>query len=304
MEDRFERVTNLVTFLLNQKDGATFAQILAEIPGWPESDEARRRAFERDKRVLRDEGIPLTEVKGVYRIDPDEFFLPDLDLTADEQIALRLAVAAVPVGGETAGLALHKLTLGSAGGLDETAPVLGALDEHSLLPQLHAAITTRAAVRFTYDGRDEVREVEPALIFFRDGHWYVTGQDRTRGARRNFRVDRIDGDVDVLEPDSFEPRSYTLDEAQPRQPWLFEVEEEPEYAVVEIDAVLAAKAVADVGGRGEVTQRDDGSVVIRMPVTNRDAFLRTWLVGMLDHAVVVEPPALRAFVVEWLEAMA
>ena len=303
MEDRFERVTNLVTFLLNQKDGATFAQILAEIPGWPPSDEARRRAFERDKRVLRDEGIPLIEDKGRYRIDPDEFFLADLDLTEDERVALRLAVAAVPVGGENADLALHKLTLGAAGGIDEAGPILGALEEHSLLPSLHAAIAARSRIRFTYDRGDEVREVEPALLYFRSGYWYLSAYDLARQARRNFRVDRIDGGIEQLEPGSFEPARYSAEEAQPRQSWLFEIDQGVEDALVEVDATMAAKAVADVGGRGEVEQRPNGSVAIRMPVANREAFLR-WLMKMLDHAVVVEPPALRAYVVEWLEALA
>ena len=32
-------------------------------------------------------------------------------------------------------------------------------------------------------------------IGFERGHWYVAGHDRTRGGGRNFRVDRIEGDV-------------------------------------------------------------------------------------------------------------
>jgi proteasome accessory factor B len=303
MEDRFERLTNLVTFLLDQREGASFARILQEIPGWPESDDARRRAFERDKRVLRDEGIPLVEEKGLYRIPPEQFFLPDLDLTADEQVALRLAVAAVPGSSGPGGSALHKLTLGRMAGLDETVPVVAALDEQPLLPVLHEAVRTRTPIRFRYSGAEEDRELEPALLFFREGNWYVVGHDRARGAKRTFRVDKIDGDVELLEPGSFEPAAVgSAEDAMPRQAWLYGEAAEPEEAVVEVDAVLAAKAIADVGSRGIVERRDDGSVVITMPVTNREAF-RTWVLGMLEHAVVVGSPALRADVVEWLEAL-
>ena len=58
-DDRFERLANLVTYLLDAgergRNGTTFAEIVAAIPGYPEGDDARRRAFERDKKLLRDE---------------------------------------------------------------------------------------------------------------------------------------------------------------------------------------------------------------------------------------------------------
>jgi proteasome accessory factor B len=302
-EERFERVTNLVTFLLDRREGATFAQILEEIPGWPPGDEARRRAFERDKRVLRDEGIPLIEDKGRYRIPPEEFYLPHLELSADEQVALRLAVAAVPGSSESGGFALSKLFLGSVGGADEPVPVVAALDEQPLLPTLHTAIRTRSPIRFAYEGSDDTREVEPALLFFREGNWYVTGHDRARNAQRSFRVTKMIGDVELLEPGGFEAPERPTDAPFPRQSWLLADETEPDVAVVEVDAVLAWKAVADVGERGTVERRDDGSVSIRMPVTNREAF-RTWVLGMLDHAVIAGPDHLRRDVIEWLEALA
>ena len=36
---------------------------------------------------------------------------------------------------------------------------------------------------------------------------------------------------------------------------------------------------------------------------NREAF-RTWVLGLLDHAEVLEPDELRADVISWLEAIA
>lgn len=100
--DRLERLTDLVLVLVNAARPLTLDAIANEVPGYPEDGEARRQAFERDKRLLRDEGIPvLTEpVEGEaqfgYRIDPAHFYLPDLDLEPDEQAALHLAVAGVP----------------------------------------------------------------------------------------------------------------------------------------------------------------------------------------------------------------
>src|SRR5581483_1615750 len=103
--DRLARLTNLVALLLNARRPLTLEEIAAELDPeapYPGADEARRQAFERDKRVLREEGIPVEAVsldgeggRVGYRIRPEEYQLPDLDLTADERIALHLALAAV-----------------------------------------------------------------------------------------------------------------------------------------------------------------------------------------------------------------
>ena len=310
-DDRFERLANLVTFLLDAGErrsggGVTYAEIVESIPGYPEGDDARRRAFERDKKLLRDEDIPLVESDGRYRIPPDEYYLPDLGLTDDEQLALQLAVAAVPVGeGGAEGLA--KLTGAGVGDVAGGLPALADLDEHPLLPTLHAAIRKRSTVTFVRDGSE--RTVEPASLFFRDGHWYLFGFDRLRAADRNFRVDRIGGEVAVGEPDGFAARTAP-DEMMPKQPWLFggdgsaSSEEAVETAVVWVDAVLASKAIADAGASAGVERSEaDGSVTLTMPVRNRSSF-REWVLGMLDHAEVVGPPAVREDVAAWLRAMA
>ena len=310
-DDRFERLANLVTYLLDAgergRTGTTFAEIVEAIPGYPEGDDARRRAFERDKKLLRDEDIPLVEVEGRYWIPPDEYYLPDLALTESEQLALQLAVAAVPVAGDQGGAAVQKLTLGSdvgsalGGGALAGAPLTADLDEHPLLPSLHGAIRRRATVTFTHRGTE--RTVEPSLLFFREGNWYLFGFDRLRSAERNFRVDRIEGDVAVGAAGSFERRRAAT-EAMPREPWLYGgATDEPEVAVVRVDAVLAAKAVADAGASATVARADDGSVTLTMPVKQRAPF-RAWVLGMLDHAEVVGPPALRDDVVAWLRAVA
>lgn len=307
-EDRFERLANLVTFLLDAgergRSGATYADIVATIPGYPEGDETRRRAFERDKKLLRDEDIPLVEDNGRYWIPPSEYYLPDLDLSEDEQLALQLAVAAVPVGGDQGGAALQKLTLGAGleGNLAASTPIAD-VDEHPLLPVLHGAIRRRATVTFTHRGTE--RTVEPALLFFREGNWYLAGYDRLREAERNFRVDRIEGGVDIGPAGSFDRRrGATADEAMPREPWLYgDPADDRDQAVVRVDAVLAAKATAEAGTTATVERHDDGSVTLTMPVRQREPF-RSWVLGMLDHAEVVGPPALRDDLLSWLRRVA
>ena len=312
-EDRFERLANLLTFLLDAGErggrGVTYAEIVESIPGYPEGDDARRRAFERDKKLLRDEDIPLVEADGRYRIPPEDYYLPDLGLTEDEQLALQLAVTAVPVG-EGGSEGLQKLTGAAADAVRAGGPAaLADLDEHPLLPTLHAAIRKRATVTFTRDGSE--RTVEPVSLFFRDGHWYLFGYDRHRGADRNFRVDRIGGDVVVGAGGAFAGREGRgTDEMMPKQPWLFGgdgadegVGDEPEQAVVRVDAVLASRAIARAGATATVERSDDGSVILTMPVRSRSNF-REWVLGMLDHAEVLAPPAMRDDVAAWLRAIA
>lgn len=296
--DRFERVTDLLAFLLTHPTGATYDDIVNQVPGYPAGAEARRRAFERDKKLLRDEGVPLHEDGGRYRVPPEEYELPDLGLTPEEQVALRVALAAVPVGGEWGPSALHKVA--PAAGEPGMAPAVAALGEHPLLPAVHVALRRRCPITFRYGG--DVRTVEPMGLWFRDGWWYLRAWDQLRDGERTFRIDRIEGELHIGEAGSAPARPGPRTEALPRQPWLLPVEE-PAMAEVMVDAVMAAKAIADAGEAAEVDRHDDGSVTLRLPVTHRPAF-RSWLLGFLDHARVVAPPSLRAEIVSWLETVA
>ena len=113
--DRLERVTDLLLVLLDTHRPLSLREIANRVPGYPDSHGARRQAFERDKRLLRDEGVPVLvepidgqEQLG-YRVDPDAYYLPDLGLDAEEQAALDLAVAGVHLGEPTGREALSKL---------------------------------------------------------------------------------------------------------------------------------------------------------------------------------------------------
>jgi predicted DNA-binding transcriptional regulator YafY len=70
--------------------------------------------------------------------------------------------------------------------------------------------------------------------------------------------------------------------------------------------VAAARAgwVTEQLGDDAVEERnDDGSVVVGLDVVNREAF-RNWLLDLLEHAEVLDPPDVRAEVVAWLDALA
>jgi predicted DNA-binding transcriptional regulator YafY len=251
--------------------------------------------FERDKRALRDEGIDV-EVSGEgdeagYRIDPGRYYLPDLGLTDDEVRALNVAMAAVRLNTDAGTGAASKL---GAPLLD--APPLLTLAFQPGVPVLMDASRAAATVRFRYGGVD--REVEPWGVLTRDGYWYVTGLDRTRGERRTFRVDRVEGEVAVGEPGSYTvPDDFDVRTALPDEPWRLGGE-----TVYEVDVVVDAVGAARLGDVEVRERRPDGAAVVRLDVTNLAGF-RSWLFGLLGHARVVSPPEVVDDVTTWLRAM-
>jgi len=301
--DRLERLTDLVLVLLSARRPLTLEEIAAEVPGYPESREARRQAFERDKRLLRDDGIPLaTEpVEGPeqygYRIHPDAFYLPDLQLQPDEQAALHLAVAGVHLGDPSGRDALLKL---GAAGLTEARPLASFVPPPALVA-LFDAVRSRAEVTFTYRG-DE-RRLAPAGLWFRSGRWYLVGWDLRRDAGRTFRVDRLEGQPVLGPPGSAEvPADFDPEAAVPDEPWRVGEGDEEE-VLVRVDAIEAARVAEEVGESAVAEHCPDGSVVLRLGVTSHDA-LRSYVLGLLDHAEVLAPPGVRAATVAWLEELA
>ncbi|MFP5254435.1 MAG: helix-turn-helix transcriptional regulator [Acidimicrobiia bacterium] len=302
---KLERLLNLTALLLDTPRPLTAEQIREQLEVYPEEQASFRRAFERDKAELRAMGIPI-EVSALtdhmpavegYRIPRDEYALRDPGLEADELAALHLAASAVQVEGTSATAGLLKL-----GGLLGAGRDLGVhvapLPSDPNLPRLFAAVASRTPVRFAY--RDEVRTVDPYRLEFQRGRWYLTGFDHARDDERNFRLDRIEGEVSPTDGPRFDPPSTAVP-GQARGAW--ELGAEPAVrARVRIDGPGARWAVQHLGPDAVVEEAPD-SVVAELPVTNRSAF-RSFVLSFLEHAEVLDPPELRAEVVGWLEAQA
>jgi proteasome accessory factor B len=301
---RLERLLNLTAALLTAPRPLTRDDIRERVPGYPDDGEATfRRAFERDKDSLREMGIPLRlaavpgsdpPVEG-YVIRPDEYALRDPGLEPDELAAVHLASAAVELEGLQGTEAMWKL---GGAPTPADAPAVAALPATAALVPLFSAVAERRPVRFGYRG--ERRLVDPWRLTFSRGHWYLAGRDHDREAERRFRLDRMEGAVELGEPGSFE-RPATAGGGPP-MPWELG-EEEPVPALVRIDADQAGWAVDHLGDDAVVEHLPDGSVEVRLPVRNRDAF-RSFVLGFLGHAEVLEPPELREELVGWLRALA
>jgi proteasome accessory factor B len=213
---RTERLLNLVICLLHTRSFLTADRIRDLVPGYDEtpSEEAFKRAFERDKEDLRDLGIPLEtgtnsafDDEPGYRIARRDYALPDVTLEPDEAAAVGLAARmwSSAALGSAATRALRKL---EAAGVE-----LAALPE-GLQPRLEAsgaafpllaeAVHDGRVVTFDYRtgaGIDQSgRTVEPWGVVWWHGRWYLVGHDRDRDGVRVFRISRIAGDPKVIGP--------------------------------------------------------------------------------------------------------
>lgn len=308
MIDRIERLTNLLALLLETTRPLSLVEIAGSLDGqYPDAEVARRGSFERDKAALRSIGVPIeTEIvaggsfagQTTYRIDRRAYELADLDLTPEEMRALQVAVAAVRT--DAGQEAIWKL----GGALDGELPAVSAvIPERPELPAIRAAVAARAPIEFTYRG--EQRTLDPWGLLLRGGFWYVIGHDHRRGEQRTFRVDRFDSaevlagePASFVRPPTFDPR--TAFPADPKQ--IGHRADEGVDALVWIDALRSASVARELGADRVVERSDDGSIMVSVPAGNLAAF-RSWVLGLLDHAIVEGPPEVRQHVIDWLTAV-
>lgn len=308
---QLERVTNLLTLLLTTRQHLSFEDVRHALRGqYPENLAAARAAFERDKAILREEGVPIDQVvlggdrAGAtgYRIIRSEYEVKDFGLDPDEALALRVAVGTIRMGTSWSQEALWKVDLESHLYADSVVGVELPVDER--LPVIHGAIAESRPLKYRYHDKD--RTLHPYGLLARQGWWYVIGHDTGVDQLRTYRVDRIQGGVTSGEPASFErPVGFDVRTAFPADPKLLpdSVDVGSDVAEVRVDPRDIGAVVRDHGEDCIVRTDPDGWVVVGVPCSNVRAFM-IWLFGFLERAEVIGPPELRRMVVDWLSEAA
>ncbi len=205
-----ERQLNLVICLLAARRFLTRESIRASVEGYQGlSDAAFQRMFERDKDDLRDLGIPIeTGSNDVlfddelgYRILPGDFELPPVEFDHEEQVVLGIA-AHVFDGAALAPQATAALGKLRAAGVEPGSSdlVQARLGDDETFGTVWQALIDRRRIRFDYRETGQTRRVEPWGVLARRGVWYVYGQDLGREAPRMFRLSRVVGTVEPLDP--------------------------------------------------------------------------------------------------------
>lgn len=303
-----ERMLNLVALLTESSVPLTLEDISNKMVGqYPDADEARRTSFERDKRSLRALGLPITTQtlsgsdagKTAYSIDRTEYALIDFGLTEEELDALQQAAALVQIGTSWGKQAVQ--WLGGEISSPEISTAVKVDAQSRVLPLLWDAIGSQAVASFAYRSRQRV--VHPYGLLARNGFWYLIGFDSERDMQVTFRVDRIDGDVSVGEPNAFaRPHGFNVLTAFTRDPKEF-ADGPQEVAVVRLDHRVAPAAVRELGDDAIVARRPDGSLDVEVACGNRTAF-KTWLYAMVDRAEVISPENVRQEIIADLQKMA
>ena len=299
---------NLVALLSESTLPLTLEAISNSMRGqYPEKDEARRTAFERDKKSLRKLGIPITTQtlagsdagKTAYSIDRAGYALIDFALTADELSALQQAAALVQIGTTWGKQAVQWL-----GGEIVDTEVAGAVKvdaQSQVLPALWSAVASFTTVKFSYHGRQ--REVHPYGLIARNGFWYLIAFETERAMQVTYRVDRIEGDLTMGDSRSFErPEGFDLATAYKRDPKDF-AGAGSEVAIVRLDHRVAPAVVRELGEDAVVARRTDGSIDVEVASGNRSAF-KSWLFAMVDRAEVISPESVRQEIIADLQRMA
>lgn len=301
-----ERMLNLLALLTHSLRPLTYEEIMNVMSyQYPDGTEARRTAFERDKKVLRELGVPFTTKtlggaeagKTAYAIDKSGYGLVDFGLTTEEIAALQEAAALVQTGTTWGKQAVLWLGGDVIPGDAPTVAHIAATNE--VLPSLWNAIATLSTITFTYHNKK--RTVHPYGLVGRNGFWYLVGFDDVRSTQLVFRVDRIGSDLSTGEPKSFQrPADFDVTAAFARDAKDFATNTET--AIVRIDGGVAPAVLRELGEDAVQVLHEDGSVDVEVPCGNAVAF-RTWLFAMVDRAEVISPPHVREQVVQWLHEM-
>jgi proteasome accessory factor C len=213
-----------------------------------------------------------------------EYFRRPLRLTPAEGLALLAAgraLLAVP-GSDPAGpLATALAKLEDA--LDLPGLVVD-VGEPGQLEAIRDAVAHHRRVEIEYwsAGRDEItsRRIDPEVVFFATGEWYVGAYCHRAHDQRMFRVDRIRS-VEAT-ADTFEPGATEFETGDVYTPRADDTR-------VTLELAPAAAWVAEAYPTEAVTERADGSLEIVLAVSEA-AWLERVLLRLGPDARVVAPP--------------
>ena len=250
-----------------------------------------------------DEMIDVFVDEGIVYVGVPRLFTRPLRLTSPEAFALLASGRAAmelpgadrtgPLGRGLAKLeaALDQVGLDTGRDADAvTAGVVFDLDRPALSNDLAELTAQGAEVTITYysPDRDELTErtIVPRHVFVEAGRWYVLADDARSGARRTFRIDRIEtlaptGNMVPTEEYVTAPSGFFVDADVPR-------------AVLRL--APAAQWIAEEYPVDSVEPLDDpsgervGWVEVRLPVAS-ERWLSRLLIRLGDAAVLMEPAA-------------
>jgi proteasome accessory factor C len=221
--------------------------------------------------------------EGHVTIRLADYFRRALRLTPAEGLALLAAgraLLAVPGSDPSGPLATALTKLEDALELPGLVVHVG---EPTQLEAIRAAVGAHARVEIEYwsAGRDEVtiRRIDPEVVFFATGEWYVGAYCHRARDQRMFRVDRIRSVVGTDE--TFEPGATEFETGDVYTPRSDDTR-------VTLELTPAAAWVAESYPTEAVTERGDGALEIVLAVSEQ-GWLERLLLRLGPDVRVVAP---------------
>ncbi len=211
----------LATVIMAGRNGISKEQLFKVVPAYREDldrgldEDSVSRKFERDKKILNDNGfqfdVRVNEYDvSLYSIPQRDFLWPEGTTLSTQQLQLLQLASKVwseAAVSKDAGAATIRLkALGMAGESEQVFSLQPQIEVHdpAFLP-LSQAIADRNVVRFHYRKPGQsavtVREVQPWAMKNLGGQWMLTSWDTGRESVRNFLLKRIVSKVDVVKRD-------------------------------------------------------------------------------------------------------
>ncbi|MFN8175033.1 MAG: WYL domain-containing protein [Solirubrobacteraceae bacterium] len=314
--EKLIRQLSLISYLMAERRPVTAPEIRRDVEGYSGMNEdAFARRFYADRSELESLGIQLTIERpqdGIveqenYSLAPENFYLPAVEFSDEELAALQTALTLLDgefAYAEPLRLALQQLSWGrprpdQAPGQGSVAlAITASAGGHELslrLAKIETAIFRRKTITFEYYTMERdatgMRKVDPYLLLFQGGQFYLVGRAHERDGIRVFRLSRISGKVayaskaehDFQRPEDFDPRDYAN-----RIHWQYG--DAAATAEIWVAERIAWQVERHFGRYGEMREADGGRV-LSTPYANQRA-IASWVIGLGEHARVVGPPAL------------
>jgi predicted DNA-binding transcriptional regulator YafY len=305
---RVARIHRLIRLIQTMQSGrAADPDSLAALLG------VARRTLFRDLKTLEAAGVPYRFSKKTQRYFIDKsYFLPPLNLTVDEALALTLVTrkvmhrrmvpahrSAVSAATKIESVLPHKIREHCGELLDGVDVRLWPLSDvegvTDVLHTLRQSQTARKRVRIRYDSFFERRVIEtilcPYRVVFLGRAWYVIGYSDAHDEVRTFKVERIES-IRTLEESYKIDRGFDLDDYLGNA-WQM-IRGGPRYHVAVRFLPKVAGNVEEVAWHKtqQTTRHKDGSLVFEVDVDGLEE-IAWWVLGYGDQAIVLEPPELR-----------
>jgi proteasome accessory factor BC len=318
--EKLIRQLSLISFLMAERRPVTALEIKREVEGYSGmNDDAFARRFYADRAELESLGIELKVDKPAegyyeaenYSLPPENFYLRSIEFIDEELGALRTLLSLLDgefAYAEPLRLALQQLSWGKPSPLaspEHRSVALGITagaggrELSQRLSKIETAIFRRKTILFDYYtmGRDAVesRKVDPYHLLFQNGQYYLVGRSHERDAVRVFRLTRIRGKVgysskaehDFPPPESFDPRIYAS-----RSHW--QLGDSVGTARVWISSKIDWYVMRHFGHTGTTSPAPDGDGVIFETEYADSRAVVSWVLGLREHARILEPAELAA----------